>query len=111
MKPKPSIPYYEQAALLARTDQDATLARFKIRMARIEAVEGAAVEEELAKKAAAGPLSVDWFVTRAALELRAGHIGAARVAFAQARAAKSPGLFAACVNDSILRIRRRNIPS
>ena len=99
LKPKPSIPYYEQAALLARTDQDTTVARFKIRMAQIEAVEGATIADEQAKKSAAGPLSVDWLITKAALELRARHIGAARSAIAQARERKSPGLFASCVND------------
>ena len=90
LKPKPAIPYYERAALLARTDHDTTVARFKVRMARIEAVEGTTVADELAKKSAAGPLSVDWLITKAALELRAGHIGAARSAIAQAREEKSP---------------------
>lgn len=99
LKPKASIPYYEQAALLARTPHDTTIAQFKIRMARIEAVDGATVADEVAKKAAEGPLPVDWLMTKAALELRAGHIGAARAAISQAREGKSPGLFASCVND------------
>ena len=56
LKPKESLPHYEQAILLARNEQDATVCRFKIRMARIEAAEGSVVSEELAKKEAAGPL-------------------------------------------------------
>lgn len=99
LKPKQAIPFYRQAELLARREQDATVCAFKIRMARIEATEGDAVSAELAKKAAAGPLPVDWLMTSAALELRAGHPEAARAAIAQAREGKAPGLFVSCVND------------
>ncbi len=99
LKPKESLPHYEQAILLARTEQDATVCRFKIRMARIEAAEGSAVSEELAKMEAAGPLSVDWLMTSAALQLRAGHVEEARQLIMQAREGTAPGLFASCVND------------
>lgn len=99
LKPKQSLPHYERAILLARNEQDATVCRFKIRMGRIEAAEGETVGEELAKKQAAGPLSVDWLMTSAALQIRAGHIDEARQLILQARAGQSPGLFASCVND------------
>ncbi|HEY3664240.1 MAG TPA: hypothetical protein VGL24_13885 [Chthoniobacterales bacterium] len=99
LKPKQSLPHYERAILLARNEQDATVCRFKIRMGRIEAAEGDAVGEELARKQAAGPLSVDWLMTAAALQIRAGNIDEARQLILQARAGQSPGLFASCVND------------
>lgn len=99
LKPKESLPHYEQAILLARTEQDATVCQFKIRMARIEAAEGSVVSEELAKKEAAGPLSVDWLMTSAALQLRGGHVDEARLLILRAREGQAPGLFASCVND------------
>jgi tetratricopeptide (TPR) repeat protein len=99
LKPTQSIPHYEQAILLARDDQDATVCQFKIRMARIEAAEGPAVNAELSEKQAAGPLPVDWLMTAAALQLRGGHIEEARQLIMQARAGNAPGLFASCVND------------
>lgn len=99
LKPKQSLPHYERAILLARNEQDATVCQFKIRMGRIEAAEGSAVSDELAKKQAAGPLAVDWLMTAAALQIRAGHIDDARQLILQARAGQSPGLFASCVND------------
>ncbi|MGI8957674.1 MAG: tetratricopeptide repeat protein, partial [Chthoniobacterales bacterium] len=99
LKPKQSLPHYERAILLARNEQDATVCRFKIRMGRIEAAEGETVAEELAKKEVAGPLSVDWLMTSAALQIRAGNIDEARQLILQARAGQSPGLFASCVND------------
>ncbi len=99
LKPEQSLPHYEQAVLLARDDQDAAVCQFKIRMGKIEAAEGLAVAADLAKKEAAGPLSVDWLMTAAALQLRGGHVDAARQLILQARAANAPGLFASCVND------------
>ncbi len=99
LKPKQSLPHYEQAILLARTEQDATVCQFKIRMGRIEAAEGSAVSEELARNEAAGPLSVDWLMTSAALQIRGGKIEEARQLILQARAGQAPGLFASCVND------------
>jgi tetratricopeptide (TPR) repeat protein len=99
LKPEQSLRHYEQAILLARDEQDATVCQFKIRMGRIEAAEGSAVSAELAKKEATGPLSVDWLMTAAALQLRGGHIDEARQLIMQARAGNAPGLFASCVND------------
>jgi len=100
LKPKPAIPCYEQAALLARDEQSATVCQFKIRMARVEAAESEAVNRELAdRQKNASPLSVDWLMTAAALKIREGHIDDARPLIEQARAAKAPGLFASCVND------------
>lgn len=99
LKPKEALPHYEQAALLARDAQDEAVCRFKMRMARIEAAEGAAVAVELEKKEPSGPLPVDWLMTAAALQLKAGNIEQTRQLVMQAREAKSPGLFASCVND------------
>ncbi|MEO7724516.1 MAG: hypothetical protein ABIU29_07500 [Chthoniobacterales bacterium] len=99
LKPQQSIPHYEEAILLARTEQDATVCQFKIRMARIEAAEGSIVSEDLAQKDAAGPLAIDWLMTAAALQIRAGHIDDARGLIMQARNSQAPGLFASCVND------------
>jgi len=100
LKPKPAIPSYEQAALLARDQQSAAVCQFKMRMARIEAAEGEAVNLELAnQQKSASQLSVDWLMTAAALKIREGHIDAARPLIEQARAGNSPGLFASCVND------------
>lgn len=110
LKPKQSLPHYEQAILLARNEQDAAVCQFKIRMGRIEAAEGSAVSEELAGKEAAGPLSVDWLMTAAALQLRAGHIDQARQLILQARAGQAPGLFASCVNDFYFHDAARKYP-
>ncbi len=110
LKPKQSIPHYEQAILLARDEQDATVCQFKIRMGRIEAAEGSTVSAELAQKESAGPLSVDWLMTAAALQLRAGHIEEARQFIQQARAGQAPGLFASCVNDFYFQDAARKYP-
>ncbi len=99
LKPKDAFPHYEQAALLARDAQDEAVCQFKLRMAQIEAADGAVVAQELEEKRAAGALPVDWLMTAAALELRAGNIEQTRQLVMQAREGKSPGLFATCVND------------
>lgn len=99
LKPKDSLPHYQQALLLSRNAQDETVCQFKVRMGRIEAAEGATVSAELAKQQAAGPLSVAWLMTAAALQLRGGNIEQTRELILQARAGSSPGLFASCVND------------
>jgi tetratricopeptide (TPR) repeat protein len=99
LKPEQSLPHYEQAILLARTDQDAAVGQFKIRMAKIEAAEGSSVAAELATKERAGSLSVDWLMTAAALQLRGGHVDSAGQLILQARSGNAPGLFASCVND------------
>ena len=109
-KPKESLPHYEQAILLARNEQDATVCQFKIRMARIEGAEGATVSEELAKNEASGPLSVDWLMTAAALQLRGGQVEEARKLILQAREGQAPGLFASCVNDFYFHDAARKYP-
>ncbi|HEY5036439.1 MAG TPA: hypothetical protein VII74_04835 [Chthoniobacterales bacterium] len=103
LQPKPAIPYYQRAALLASSETEATVCEFKIRLARLEAAETPAVSDELARKAAAGPLPVDWLLTAAAIDVRGGQIGAAREAISQAREAKAPGLFNSCVSDMYMR--------
>ncbi len=110
LKPTQALPHYERATLLARDEQDAAVCRFKIRMAQIEAAEAPAVSAELEKKKTGGALSVDWLMTDAALELRDGHIDAARELIVQARAGKAPGLFASCVNDFYFQEARKKFP-
>ena len=57
------------------------------------------MSDELAKMEAAGPLSVDWLTTSAALQIRAGHIEEARqLILLRARESEVPGLFASCIN-------------
>lgn len=99
LKPKEALPHYQRAILLSRNVQDETVCKFKLRMGEIEAAEGPSVNDELAKVQAAGPLTVDWLMTAAALQLRAGNIEETRQLIMQARAGKSPGLFASCAND------------
>lgn len=109
-KPEQSLPHYAQAILLARTDQDAAVCQFKVRMAKIEAAEGSTVAAELAAKESVGPLSVDWLMTAAALQLRGGHVDSARQLILEARDAKAPGLFASCVNDFYFREAAKKYP-
>jgi len=110
LKPEQSVAHYDQAVLLARTDQDAAVGQFKIRMAKIEAAEGATVAAELTAKESAGPLSADWLMTAAALQLRSSHVDSARQLILQARDAKAPGLFASCVNDFYFREAAKKNP-
>lgn len=110
LQPKPAIPYYQRAALLARSEMEATVCDFKVRLARLEAAETSAVSDELAGKAAAGPLPVDWLLTSAAIDVRGGQIAAAREAISQAREAKSPGLFNSCVSDMYMRSVAERFP-
>ena len=99
LKPKEALPHYQQAALLARDAQDEAVCQFKMRMARIEAAEGATVAAELQKNEAKVVSLPDWLMTAAALQLKSGNIEQTRQLIMQAREAKSPGLFASCVND------------
>ncbi|HEY1769282.1 MAG TPA: tetratricopeptide repeat protein [Chthoniobacterales bacterium] len=110
LKPAGAIAAYEKAGLLARDEQDAKVCAFKVRMARIEAAESAAVSAELAKAQASGPLSVDWLLTAAALEIREGHLDAARKSVEQARNGIAPGLFDSCLNDMYFRDAAKRFP-
>jgi len=110
LQPQAAIPHYEAARVRARNEQDATVCAFKIRLARMEAAASAEVETELAEKAAAGPLSVDWLLTAAALKLRAGKIEEVIRDVEGARAAKDPGLFSSCVSDMVFKDAARKHP-
>lgn len=101
--PREAITHYEQAALRASSALDEKVCRFKIRMAEAEASESVKVNAELEKKRSAGPLSVDWLMTAAALRIREGHIDDAVQLLSQARSGTDPGLFAACVKDEVFR--------
>jgi tetratricopeptide (TPR) repeat protein len=99
--PQEAIRRFEQAGRRAGNDQDETLCRFKIRMARLEAAQSPEINAEIEKQRSAGPMSVDWLMTAAALKIREGHIDEARQLMAQAHAANQPGLFASCLNDAV----------
>ena len=99
--PREAIRRYEQAIRRTPSTTDASLCQFKVRLARIEAAEAAAVSDEVAEKRKAGPLSVDWLMTDAALQLHAGKIKEAVQSIAQARAGGISGLFLTCAGDTI----------
>jgi tetratricopeptide (TPR) repeat protein len=99
--PREAIRRYQQAVERTPHSQDATLCQFKIRLARIEAVEGSKVSEELEQMRQAGPLSVDWLMTDAALQLQAGKISEAAQLIAQAKEKGQTGLFVTCAGDTI----------
>jgi tetratricopeptide (TPR) repeat protein len=100
-RPKEAILRYQQAALRAQENQ-ANICRFKARVAEIEAGDVASVTDELDKRITAGPLSVDWLMTQAALDLHAGKIEDAAHTIEQARTNDPSfmrGHFAACASD------------
>ena len=103
-RPKDAIAPYEQAARRSATDEERTICRFKARMAAVEAADTGPVSSELAQKQSAGPLTVDWLMTAAALEIQQGRISDAVRFIEQAREADQSrlfALFAACVSDRL----------
>lgn len=90
---------YEQAALRAATEQDATVCRFKIRLAMLEAGDAVKVEAELEDARAAGPLPVEWLMVGAALQMQKGDTEAAVALLRQARNSGVVGLFNSCAAD------------
>jgi tetratricopeptide (TPR) repeat protein len=103
-RPKDAIARYEQAARRGATDEERTICRFKARMAAVEAADTGPVSSELEQKQSAGPLSVDWLMTSAALEIQQGHISNAVQVIERARDADQSrlfALFAACVSDRL----------
>ncbi len=103
LHPREAIPHYEEAILHGDSALKEKVYRFKIRMAEAEAADSAKVSAELEKKKSAGPLSVDWLMTAAALKIREGHIDDAVGLLSQARDGTDPGLFAACARDQVFR--------
>lgn len=101
--PREAIKRYQQAVQRTPSTSDATLCRFKIRLARIEAAEASQVAAEVEEARAAGSLSVDWLMTEAALELHAGKIPEARQLISEARAKGVTGLYLTCAGDTVFR--------
>jgi tetratricopeptide (TPR) repeat protein len=102
-RPWEAIIRYEQAAVRA-ADAEQNVCRFKVRVTTVEAGETGQVSAELEKKRAAGPLSVDWLMTAAALQIHAGNIAEAVRLVKEARASDRSllfGHFAACAGDKI----------
>lgn len=111
--PKEAIRRYDQAAARTSSEQDATVCKFKARMARLEAVETSELNGEVEKKRNAGPLSVDWLLTDAALKIRQGNIAEALQLIDKARAADENrlfSLFASCTGDMLFSEACRNHP-
>jgi len=100
-RPRDAMVRYRQALVRTPSTSDATLCQFKIRLARLEATDAPALATEVEEMRKAGPLSVDWLITEAALQLHAGNIKEAVDAISQARSAGSTGLFLTCVGDTI----------
>ena len=98
--PRDSIPRYEHAALLARNEQQAKVCRFKIRMALLEAADASQVKEQVEAQKTAGKLSVDWLLTKAAIELREGRADEAIALILLAHDGSEPDLFTSCVTDA-----------
>jgi tetratricopeptide (TPR) repeat protein len=112
-RPKEAIARYEQAARRAAGDEEQVICRFKARMASLEAGEVGPVSSELEKKRSSGPLSVDWLLTAAALEIHQLHVPEAIKLVEQAREADQPqlfALFAACVSDRLFTLACQNNP-
>jgi tetratricopeptide (TPR) repeat protein len=95
---------YDQAATRTVNEQDALLCRFKARMARSETADYPQLQTELEQKRAAGPLSLDWMLTDAALQIRSGQFADAAQLIQQARPSFNPrltALFASCTADML----------
>ena len=112
-RPKEAIARYEQAARRAGGDEEQTICRFKARMASLEAGEVAPVSAELDRKRGSSPLSVDWLLTAAALEIHQLHVPEAVKLVEQAREADQSrlfALFAGCVSDRLFTLACQNNP-
>jgi len=112
-RPKEAIARYEQAARRAGGDEEQTICRFKARIAALEAGEVAQVSSELDQKQKSGPLSVDWLLTAAALEIHELHAPEAVKLLDQARETDQSrlfALFAACVSDRLFTLASQNNP-
>ncbi len=100
--PQEAIVRYQQAEHRARTDQDAAVCRFKVRMARIEAGDVDKLNEEIQRLAKDNFLTVDWLMTDAAVKIRGGKIDEALRRIYEARAGDSRrGLFLSCASDAL----------
>jgi len=92
LRPKDAVPRYEQAASRTVNEQDATLCRMKARLAKAETADRPQLQTEVDQKRSAGPLTVDWLLTDAALKIQAGESAEAAQLIRQARQSDSPQL-------------------
>ncbi len=112
-RPKDSIARYEQAARRGVVEEQQAICRFKARMAELEAGDLTKVRSELEQQQIPGPLSVDWVMTWAALEIQQAHIEQAVRLIEQAHDADQSRLFAffaACVGDRFFSVACQNSP-
>jgi tetratricopeptide (TPR) repeat protein len=112
-RPKDSIGRYEQAARRGVVEEQQVICRFKMRMAELEAGDLTKVRSELEQQQVRGPLSVDWVMTSAALEIQQGQIEQAVRLIEQAHDADQSRLFAffaACVGDRFFSVACQNSP-
>jgi tetratricopeptide (TPR) repeat protein len=112
LQPKTAVAYYEKAAVRA-TDREAEVCRFKARMAMVEAGDVEQLQKELEHEQSKGPLSVDWVMTAAALQIHAGDIEKAIETVKRARGSDrsvSWGTFATCVGDRFFSNATRSYP-
>ena len=105
-RPQEALMRYEQAAHRTRDDQDLTVCRFKMRMARLERGENAELRAEIEEEKSTVSLPVDWLLTEAALGIREGRIDDAVRSVIAARAASATtenggGIFVSCKGDAL----------
>lgn len=96
-----AIARYGQAALRGHEAEE-NICRYKIRMTMIEAGDAPKVNAELQNRHKSGPLSVDWLMTQAGLQIQTGEIDDAARTIRQAHDADTAllfGHFAACASD------------
>lgn len=111
-----AIVRYEQSAHRTRDDQDLTVLRFKVRMARLEAGENAELKAEIEEEnRTAGTLTVDWLMTNAAVAIWEGRIQDAVRSLAAARAASvhtenGGGIFLSCKGDTVFQDACKKYP-
>lgn len=102
-RPRDAIERYQQAMKRTFSPETLTLCQFKIRVARIEAAEAAKVRSSVEETRKAGPLSLSWLMTDAALRLHAGEVQEAARLISQARAESTAGLFQTYASDNVFR--------
>lgn len=100
-KPQDAIAHYQEAERRARAVPEATVYRFKTRMAQLEAGQGAQLKTELAAQSKEGGLSGDWLFTKAALEAQDGKIQDAISTLSEARSMTARTVFASCAVDPV----------
>jgi tetratricopeptide (TPR) repeat protein len=104
--PHEAIPRYEQAERRARGNQDQTVCRVKIRLARLEAGENTKLKAEIKKEGEKGPLALDWLLPDSAVAIREGRIEEAARILGEAktlslRVTDGHGIFVSCTGDRV----------